>query len=89
MIIKNIEYNLDFYQQFKKLPANIRRKAVKAEALMRDNIFHPSLRLHKLKGRLQDTWSVSVDRKYRIVFKPVGNGTIILFSIGMHAIYDV
>lgn len=89
MIIHTIKYSSHFKKQFIALPRAVQKKAVKAEALLRQDAFHPSLRLHKLKGRLQDTWSISIDRKYRIVFKPIGDGAIIFFNVGMHAIYDV
>jgi proteic killer suppression protein len=32
----------------------------------------PSNRLHKLKGKLRGTWSVSINIKYRIIFKFAG-----------------
>lgn len=33
----------------------------------------PSNRLHKLKGKLKDRWSVSINMKYRLIFE-FGNG---------------
>lgn len=70
------------------LPKTIQKKAFKVEKLFRENPFHPSLRLHKLKGKLEGLWSISVDRKNRIIFKPLENGLILFISIGMHAIYE-
>ncbi len=29
---------------------------------------HPSLRLHKLKGNLQESWSISISSSHRMVF---------------------
>lgn len=29
---------------------------------------HPSLRLHKLSGKYQDTWSISITRKIRMIY---------------------
>lgn len=47
--------------------------------------FHPSLRLHRLHGRLKDLHSVSINLTYRvtIVFM-IKEGTIIPVSIGSH-----
>lgn len=88
MQVKEIHYNEDFERQFLGLPKFVQRKACGKEKLFRENPFHPSLRLHKLKGKLSGLWSVSVDMKYRIIFKPLDNGVILFVSIGMHAIYE-
>lgn len=88
MQAKEIHYNDDFKMQFLCLPKSIQKKACKCEQLFRDNAFHPSLRLYKLKGKLDGLWSISIDIKYRIIFKPLNNGVILFVSIGLHAIYD-
>jgi len=58
--------------------------------LLELNPEHPSLRLHKLKGKFKDTYSVSVTMQYRIIlnriilkFALVGK-EIILIDIGRH-----
>ena len=68
MQVKEIHYNDEFKSQFLKLPKSIHKKACKKEALFRENPFHPSLRLHKLKGKLDGLWSISIDMKHRIIF---------------------
>ncbi len=88
MQVKEIHYNDEFKRQFLILPKGLQKKACKKEILFRENPFHPSLRLHKLKGKLQTLWSISVDMKHRIIFKPIEDGNILFISIGMHAIYD-
>lgn len=88
MKIKAIHYDEDFEKQFKKLPKVIQKKACKTELLFRQNPFHPSLRLHKLEGKLKHLWSISLDKKYRIIFKSMEEGVILFISIGVHAIYD-
>ncbi len=88
MLIKAIHYNSDFEKQFRKLPRKIQQKALKAEKLFRSNSFHPSLRLHKLGGKLKGLWSISLDMKYRIVFKPLEDSIILFISIGVHSIYE-
>lgn len=88
MRVNAIHYDEAFKVQFLKLPQMIQKRAVRAEALFRDNPFYPSLRLHKLGGKLKELWSLSIDRKYRILFKPMQDGMILLVSIGLHAIYE-
>jgi addiction module RelE/StbE family toxin len=53
------------------------------------DVYHPSLKTHKLMGNLNDIWSCSVDRSYRILFEfttdPVtGDKAILLVNIGSH-----
>jgi proteic killer suppression protein len=52
--------------------------------------FHPSLRLHKLKGRLSELHSVSINIGYRISIEFLLNEkTIIPINVGSHEdVYD-
>lgn len=88
MRIRVIRYHADFAIQFCALPRHIQKKALRVEKIFRENPFHPSLRMHKLRGKLCDFWSLSLNRKYRIIFKPLQDGTVLLVSVGVHAIYD-
>jgi mRNA-degrading endonuclease YafQ of YafQ-DinJ toxin-antitoxin module len=52
--------------------------------LMRDP-FYPSLRLHKLQGKLKTYYSVSITMQYRIVIDMlISDEEIILLKIGDH-----
>ena len=88
MIIKSIHYNSNFEKQFKTLPNIAKKKALKTEKVFRENVFHPSLRLHKLKGKLNGLWSISIDRRYRIVFEVMEDGVVLFVSVGIHTIYE-
>ncbi len=47
--------------------------------------FHPSLRLHSLRGNLSGLSSVSINISYRIVLELIIDGNeILLISIGKH-----
>ena len=49
------------------------------------NPHHPSLRLHRLQGRLSDLSSVSINMSYRIVLEMlIQENDIILVDIGHH-----
>mgnify|MGYP000126000113 CR=1 FL=1 len=83
-IIRSDEY-------FKKLKKFIRKhpdaleRYVKTIELLELDPFHPSLRLHKLQGKLNDYHSVSINMKYRIVIDFIFNEKeIIPIDIGTH-----
>ena len=49
------------------------------------NPHHPSLRIHKLEGKLKDLHSVSINISYRITIEfIIENETIIPVNIGSH-----
>lgn len=88
MKVQSVHTNKAFNKQFQGLSLTIQKKALKSERLFRENPFHPSLRLHKLKDKLKHLWSISLDRKCRIVFEALDEGVILFVSIGLHSIYE-
>lgn len=64
-----IIYGPNFEKKYKKLPVNIKNIAIKQEAIFRKNPFNPKLKTHKLKGKLKEFFSFSIDYKYRIIFE--------------------
>lgn len=53
--------------------------------LMEINPYHPSLRLHKLRGKLSELYSVSINISYRItIFFIIHDDKIIPIDIGSH-----
>ena len=68
----------------KKHPDMLKRYA-KALAILEIDPFHPSLRLHKLKGNLHEYHSVSINMEYRVVIDfLVIEEEIIPIDIGSH-----
>ncbi len=61
----------------------------KALSILEVDPFHPSLRLHKLKGNLKEYYSVSINMEYRVVIDfIVVDKEIIPIDIGNHdAVY--
>ena len=55
-----------------RLPERIRSLATRKDQWFRKDAFDPRLRTHKLKGKLSDYWSYSVNREYRILFRFLG-----------------
>jgi len=64
----------------------LREHYAKTLRLLEINPQHPSLRLHKLNGKLQAYYSVSINMKFRIMIDfVVKDEVVILISIGSHS----
>ncbi|MFA5994989.1 MAG: type II toxin-antitoxin system mRNA interferase toxin, RelE/StbE family [Patescibacteria group bacterium] len=83
----NIEYSTMFAKQFRKLSANLQRRAIARERVFNINPFNPSLHTHKLTGRLNGLWSFSIDYSNRVIFRFLDKQTVLFISIGDHSIY--
>jgi len=63
----------------------VRQQYEKALQLLELDPFHPSLRLHKLKGRFSDLYSASINLSCRITLEFRFEGqTIIPVAVGAH-----
>lgn len=63
-----LSFSVRFQKQLEKLvksDPSLKSQTKKIVELMRANLKHPSLRLHKLSG--EDYWSISVNRSIRII----------------------
>jgi len=71
--------------RFLRKHPDMRSAYEKTLQLLELNPLHPSLRLHKLKGRLSDLHSVSINLSYRITIEFLIEGrAIIPVAIGSH-----
>ncbi len=55
--------------------------------LLAEDVFHPQLQTHKLKGKFADSWACSIGYDLRVVFKFVqheGSEALLLETIGTH-----
>jgi hypothetical protein len=75
--------NPRFWEAYDDLPANARKLADRAFALLKENPQHPSLNLKRV-GRY---WSVRVGLHYRALAVEIEDG-LLWFWIGHHAEYD-
>jgi toxin HigB-1 len=72
-------------RKFKKQHPELKNQYLKTLLLLEANPYHPSLRLHKLQGTLQEFYSVSINMKYRILLDfIIQDDQIILIDIGSH-----
>lgn len=83
-IVRTDEYFRKLKKFIKKHP-DLLDRYTKTIELLEINPYHPSLRLHKLKGKLQVYYSVSITMKYRIIIDfIIINNEIIPIDIGAH-----
>lgn len=72
-------------KKFLKKHPEIRGQYQKTLELLELNPHHPSLRLHRLQGRLASLSSVSINMSYRIVLEIlIRDNDIILIDVGHH-----
>jgi len=87
MKTEKIYYSSHFEKVFKSLPVKIQKQAIEKEKIFRKDCFDKSLRIHKLKGKLKNYWSFSVNHSYRILFEFYYQNEVIFTDIGTHSIY--
>ena len=75
----------EFTLQYQRLSASIQKKAEKQEKIFQSNPFHPSLHTEKLQPRGRQVWSFRIDRKYRVVFRFLGDRRVLFLVVGPHA----
>ena len=83
-----IKYKPIFIRQFNKLGKDLQEETLEKIDLFKDVSNHEVLRVHKLKGKLIDYYSFSVNYRYRIIFEYSNKKNIVhILSIGDHDIY--
>ncbi|HNZ27511.1 MAG TPA: type II toxin-antitoxin system RelE/ParE family toxin [Spirochaetota bacterium] len=86
-------YKILFTETYNKKAANFIKKHKsllkqyeKTLKLMEIDPFHPSLRLHKLEGKFQEVYSVSINISYRITIEFIIKENIIIpLDVGTHS----
>ena len=83
-------YNLIFTESYEKIERrflkrhpDLLERYQKALAVLEQDPFHPSLRLHALTGRLAGLHAISINLQYRITLE-LRESEIILVSVGSH-----
>ncbi len=72
-------------KKFLKKHPNILERYIKTIEILEVNPHHPSLRLHKLQGRLCELHSISINVEYRVIIDfIIKNNEIIPVDIGTH-----
>lgn len=75
--------------RFLKRHPDLRQQYLKTLQVLQANPAHPSLRLHPLRGKLDELHSVSINLSYRITLELlIQDGQIIPVNVGDHdAVY--
>lgn len=83
-IVRTDEYFKKLKKFIKKHPDTL-DKYIKTMEILEVDPLHPSLRLHKLKGKLNTYYSISITMQYRVVIDfIIRNNEIIPIDIGTH-----
>lgn len=85
--IAKISATSKFTRSLKKLPRQIQDKIHERDQIFRRDAFDPRLGTHKLKGKLWDYWSYTIDYQYRVLFKFVNGNEVVYHDIGTHKVY--
>ncbi len=88
MKIKNIYYSSYFEKAFKALPSKIKEQAIEKEKIFREDCFDKRLKTHKLKGKLKNYWSFSINYSCRILFEFGEKDEASFIDVGTHSIYN-
>jgi len=84
----NLVFPISYLRKVKKFLGKhpeLVKQYEKTLQLLEYNPYHPSLRLHQLKGRLNDLSSISINMNYRLTIEfTVTENEIILVNIGSH-----
>lgn len=70
-------------RKIKKKQPQLFKKIQKQLKLFQENAKHPSLRKHKLKGKLANTYSISIEGNIRMIYA-VKDAEALFFKIGNH-----
>ena len=73
----------DFWKAYDAMPANVRKQADEAFAILKGNPRHPSLHFKKIGRR----WSARIGLGYRALALEIDGG-FLWYWIGTHADYD-
>lgn len=71
---------IQIYKKDRKLAVKIQKQIL----LFESNPKHPSLRLHKLSGTLDNMWSLSITMSIRMVYRLTNHETAYFIDIGTH-----
>lgn len=80
-------YTPSFVRQYKGLEENLKAEVRLKIEMFKKNVRDPSLKTHKLQGKLQGRFSFSINYRYRIVFCYDSPDEIAFLDVGDHDVY--
>ena len=86
MKVNSVFYSSSFKKSIKKYSSH-RIKIEKVISKFINDLFNPSLKTHKLTGKLSNCWSFSVDYHIRVLFEFIDAKSVGFIDIGTHEVY--
>lgn len=83
----DIVYTPQFVRMLRKLERTLQEEAVEKIELFEKDRAHTQLKVHKLKGKLKNRYSFSVNYQTRIVYTPLSKTEVAFLAIGDHDVY--
>lgn len=82
-----IAYTPQFVRMFRKLEETLKQEAIEKIELFIQDPTHSQLKAHKLKGKLKDRYSFSVNYQTRIIYTLISKDEVAFLAIGDHDVY--
>jgi len=76
-----------FVKNWSKLNPKTKNETVKKIDIFLEDPYLPTLKTHKLTGKLKDYWSFSISYNLRILFRFYKEDAVEFIDIGGHEIY--
>lgn len=83
--MKIIKFSTDVYKKLQTIQSRdtkLFKKIQKQLKLFKEDPKHKSLRLHKVTREIKNSWSISIDKSFRMIYTE--NGFIYFFEMGTH-----
>lgn len=79
-----VEYSTRFVRTSSRLSPELKEEILERVEQLKDLKNHKRPKVHKLKGKLKDVWSFSVNYRIRITFFKPRKNVILLETVGTH-----
>ena len=83
----NIAYTPQFLRMLRKLERTLQEEAVEKIELFENDPTHSQLKAHKLKGKLKNRYSFSVNYQTRIIYMHLSKNEVAFLAIGDNDVY--
>ena len=83
----DIVYSPFFVRKFNKLENGLQKDVLQKISLFKDRKNHQMLEVHKLNGKFKKYFGLSVNYKFRIVFRFISKNEVLFTDIGGHDVY--
>lgn len=82
-----ILFKQTFIRQFNKLENDLQEEVLEKIDVFKNTDNYKILKVHKLKGKLNDEYSFSINYRFRIVFNYLSKKEVVFLYIGDHDVY--